>query len=512
MAWPNISDFGDAVQHPERCFEDRELAGGNVVLNPRGLPLVYSGAFACVYQVIAGADSYAVRCFTREVNDQHSRYDHLDRYLAGVRPDAFVRFQYLERGVMVRGMPYPVVKMSWVQGDRLDRFAKENLDAPERLQDLAARWRGVNASLRGLGIAHNDLQHGNAIVQPDGAIRLVDYDGIFLPEFRGQPSPELGHRHYQHPARKTDDYHHDIDNFPTLVVYLSLLALAQEPGLWGRFNNEDNLVFTRDDFADPANSHCFRALKNCPDAQVAELTALLEKYCSIPVEQVPDLETILRGVPPPSRPNTARRPAQPTATPQRPSPAPAGGASQFRQMLQNNEAPQPGNRGATPPGVQTGARPSNAQPTTPPNVQGGASPRTAQPTTPPNVQTRATPSNARPATPPSVQTGARPNRVQPATPPSVQTGPAARAVKCSGCGQVNSHDLIYCSNESCATVLQPGALNCPACRHYRPVNAVFCPDCGVNIKTGGRICSQCRAQIPPNATRCRQCGMSLTHP
>ena len=39
-------------------------------------------------------------------------------------------------------------------------------------------------------IAHGDLQHGNIIVQDDGTIRLVDYDGCYVPELAGLKSNE----------------------------------------------------------------------------------------------------------------------------------------------------------------------------------------------------------------------------------------------------------------------------------------------------------------------------------
>ena len=160
---------------------------------------------------------------------------------------------------------------------------------------MAARWRAVNGTLRGLGIAHNDLQHGNVMVQDQAALRLVDYDGIFLPRFQGEDSPELGHRHYQHPKRSAQDYHAGIDNFPSLVVYLSLLALRTDPRLWDRFYTQDNLLFTKDDFVDPANSDCFKVLKSSPDANVAELAVSLEELCARPLDQVPDLESVMQG-------------------------------------------------------------------------------------------------------------------------------------------------------------------------------------------------------------------------
>ena len=162
-----------------------------------------------------GNRTYAVRCFTREVSDQQARYGELSSYLLNVLPPSFVHFEYVERGISFRGDWYPIVRMEWVDGELLSRFVGSRLDQQDSLRRVAAQWRGgPTASLRGLRIAHNDLQHGNVLVQGDGSIRLVDYDGMFLPKFRGERSPELGHKNYQHPARSSEHYDENVDNFP----------------------------------------------------------------------------------------------------------------------------------------------------------------------------------------------------------------------------------------------------------------------------------------------------------
>lgn len=333
MAWPGLTDFTEAVQNPGVCFRGTELETAEVLWTPRGLPMMYSGAFACVYPVTLGTQKLAVRCFTREPHDQQSRYEQLSNYLISVLPPSFVHFEYLERGINSRGTWYPIVKMEWVEGVPLGKFVDSNFNDPDLLRRLAAQWRGgPTASLRGLRIAHNDLQHGNVMVQHDGAIRLVDYDGMFLPQFRGQRSPELGHKNYQHPQRSSDDYDDYVDNFPTLVIYTSLLGIAADPGLWDEFFNEDNLIFTRDDYADPAGSQLFDRLKNSPDPLVAALAGKLEQFCALPAADVPDLEDILNDIPPspipaPSPSVTTSPPSQPSppvgAPPAAPRPAPA---------------------------------------------------------------------------------------------------------------------------------------------------------------------------------------------
>ena len=308
MAWAGNNRLQRSHPEPRLCFTGTTYEAGTVSVNQRGMPLVFSGAFACVYQLSVGGYNLAMRCFTREVKDHQARYNQLSEYLINVLPPSFVHFEYLEHGISLRGNWYPVVVMEWVDGESLSSFVGSNLNDPDTLRRVAAQWRGgPAASLRGLGIAHNDLQHGNVMVQTDGRIRLVDYDGMFLPKFRGERSPELGHKNFQHPLRTSEDYDAYVDNFPSLVIYLSLLAIASDPGLWS-FHNDDNLIFTRNDYADPVTSPLFDLLKNSPDPTVAKLTERLEECCALPVKDVPDLEAILQGIPPSSGPSPATAP------------------------------------------------------------------------------------------------------------------------------------------------------------------------------------------------------------
>ena len=343
MPWPGITDFSEAVQNPPLCFAGTDLENGLVATNPRGMPLVYSGAFACVYPVSVGGLTYAVRCFTREVNDQQHRYNALSDYLLNVLPPAFVHFEYVEDGISVRGTSYPLVKMEWVEGELLSSYVEGHLNDPDALRRIAAQWRGgTTSSLRGLRIAHNDLQHGNVMVQNDGNIRLVDYDGMYLPQFAGEKSPELGHKNYQHPERTSDDYADYVDNFPALVIYLSLLAIAAEPELW-EFNNEDNLILARTDYADPASSEVFKRLKSSSDSSVVELTEKLIDCCDLPVADVPDLETALQGIrvtaPAPS--SSAPPPPPPTQSTATPTTAPSASQLQVAQAQQSSMSPPP---------------------------------------------------------------------------------------------------------------------------------------------------------------------------
>ena len=77
------------------------------------------------------------------------------------------------------------------------------------------------------------------------------------------------------------------------MIYLSLLAVAADSALWSKFNNGDNLIFKKSDFADPDGSECFRLLKNSQEKVIRDLAGRLAEFCSHSLKDVPELESIL---------------------------------------------------------------------------------------------------------------------------------------------------------------------------------------------------------------------------
>lgn len=188
MAWPSVTEFTGAIQQPNLFLADPELKASHPVIHPvRQIPLVRSGNFAAVYEVVAQQNrKFAVKCFTRAVNNQGVRYGHLSEYLHYILPQTLVEFEFQEKGILVQGEWYPIVKMEWVNGFPINEYVEANLSFPAELTRIARRWRGAVSDLQSRGIAHNDLQHGNVLVQPDSTIRLVDYDGIFSASIPGR--------------------------------------------------------------------------------------------------------------------------------------------------------------------------------------------------------------------------------------------------------------------------------------------------------------------------------------
>ena len=159
--------------------------------------------------------------------------------------------------------------------------------------NLADQWIKVVNSLKAAKVAHGDSQHGNIIVQ-NGLLRLVDLDGMFVPSMSQMVSSELGHRHYQHPRRDKFLFNSELDNFSALVIYLSLISLAERPDLWKRFHDE-NLIFTRSDFLNPSNSIVFSEVRKI-GAEHKKLVEVLEKACQSPPAMTPALSDLAAPV------------------------------------------------------------------------------------------------------------------------------------------------------------------------------------------------------------------------
>ncbi len=288
LHWPDAVAYREAIQNPQASLAPPELRGGAVSQDRRGLPVAYSGRFAVVFRV---ADTegfqWAVRCFTSPPQDEV--IPRTDRYrLIAARVselgDVFVPFKYFGQGVRVGSEWYPIVAMRWASGETLGKFTDRNLHDPDALRMLAGSLSSLLKRLEDAGIAHGDWQHDNLLVSKSGKhVTLVDYDGMFVPEFAGLVADELGHPNYQHPARTPIDFGPGMDRFACLVMQSALLGLAHDPTLWSRFSDGESLLFKKIDLQEPSVSPVFRALREIAEARedglLADSLTRLEDAC-----------------------------------------------------------------------------------------------------------------------------------------------------------------------------------------------------------------------------------------
>ena len=273
--WPSARYFTEAIQCPSICFAHPHLRNTLPAVDRLGMPLVTSGQFAYVYKLnsMNGGGDFAVRCFRGYLGDRDQRYRAIQAHLGSAPVSYLSDFTYAPEGILVGGIRFPILFMKWIEGPTLDLYISEMLNRSEVLLHLSEEWLRLLSALRAAGIAHGDLQHGNIIVE-HGQLRLVDHDGIFVPAMAGWTASEVGHQHYQHPRRTAAHFDSNLDNFSSLVIYLSLLSVAERPALWQEHHDE-NLLFTKTDFADPASSELFTKIRELgPEhARLAEVLA-----------------------------------------------------------------------------------------------------------------------------------------------------------------------------------------------------------------------------------------------
>jgi hypothetical protein len=299
MSWPLSQDYNEALQNPQTSFSDPELRQGQALVNALGIPQPCSGNFADVYAVVCPAtrSKWAVKCFTREAPDRRERYSEISSHLQQVCLPFTVDFQYLEQGIRIGSRWYPILKMHWVEGFALNIFIRDMLDKPAMLDALGQIWLRMARRLREAKIAHCDLQHGNVLLVPGSiasslAVKLIDYDGMWVPALANVPSGEFGHPAYQHPQRlREGTYGPEVDRFSLLVIYCAIRALAAGGRqLWERFDTGDNLLFQQQDFEKPSRSLLFAELLRNNNPEVRDLATTLIEAVRMPLDQIPLLE------------------------------------------------------------------------------------------------------------------------------------------------------------------------------------------------------------------------------
>lgn len=300
--WPSLDRYNSVIHKPDACFVDPELRGGWPVRDRRGLPAPATGSFGCVYHIHTWESSFAVKCFTREVLTSEWRYTEVSAYIEAHPSPYLVKCDYMvPRGIMVDGRWYPVLKMDWVDGLTLDRFIESKLTEPALFDRLADNWVEIMYMLEERGMAHGDLQHGNVLACKDGdsvTLKLVDYDGMYVPSFKGEEGSESGLVDYQHPRRTGRDFNERMDHFTGLVIYLSLRALARRPELWQTYHTGENLIFRRKDFQQPDDSPVFAEVRRLFDPPLVALLDQLRDGCkAVDPSGLPSLHSLLTGEP-----------------------------------------------------------------------------------------------------------------------------------------------------------------------------------------------------------------------
>ncbi|HEX7733623.1 MAG TPA: hypothetical protein VF458_02125 [Ktedonobacteraceae bacterium] len=262
------------------------------------------GGFAVVYKFrTLSGQLKALRCFrSATAPDIRARYDLMSDFFRQYVPDITIELRFYEEGILVKDSVQatqkracPVIVMEWVEGttllDKVDELCKQR--DGQALGALAAQWLELLEKMRAVRMAHGDLAALNIMVRTNGRLVLVDYDGVYVPEFASMPQTVLGQQGYQHPDMANRPFNEHMDDFSALTIYLSLLALQIQPDLWTKHAKRNtkgvldgNMLFTNDDFIQPDKSLIFYDLLHTGDTRVRDLARKLIEFCKQPVAQV----------------------------------------------------------------------------------------------------------------------------------------------------------------------------------------------------------------------------------
>ena len=301
--WPNTDDIVTSLEFAETSMIDDELK--KIKMTPGRMRLKqWPGNMATVYQgkLPSHKDPLALKLFTQKKSGLVERYSTMHEYFVSHKIfdscSYFTEFEFLSNAITItilinqKRVPkkFPIVKMNWMEGKTLETFIDKTNDS-KKFRDLSDKFLEMVNKLESLEIAHGDLHPKNIIVD-NVQLKLVDYDCIFVKDFKDQSQPEVGDADCQHPNRVNFDYDQKIDRFSALVIYLALLAISEDIQLKKIRGNE--FIFKKTDFLKPKESKIFKKLDSM-SSKIKLLSSKLEEYCNKDKPNIDSLEKILEG-------------------------------------------------------------------------------------------------------------------------------------------------------------------------------------------------------------------------
>lgn len=278
-------DILTAVKNLDIFLKVPELKGAKPRLNANGNPFVYTGGFNMVFQLEHQQKKWAFRVWHAPMGDNKHRYLKISNYLQKSNLPYFVDFIYDEKGLSVNDKLVDTIRMEWIEAQEFKVYLENYKNDKQKLEKLASDFLEMVKTLHKNQISHGDLQHGNILIDNSGKIILVDYDSICTPEIEGMKELVTGLRGYQHPSRfQSDKASLKADYFSELIIYLSILAIAEKPDLWDNYKVKDTeyLLFSDEDFKDIEKSAIYSDLKTLNKPTINKLLNILKDYLQTP--------------------------------------------------------------------------------------------------------------------------------------------------------------------------------------------------------------------------------------
>lgn len=291
-----VPDIKTSIENPQ-LIKYEHARNGKFKRGTRGGLICFTGGFSVVFPYEAGGETWAFRCWHAELSGIKERYIKIGKDISDSHLPFFCEFEFVEQGICVNGDIYPITRMRWIDGKNIKDYICANKNYRAALLTLADKFLTMCHEMHEHHFAHGDLQHGNILVDKSGNLFLVDYDSMSTPSVFGLPDEIVGLKDYQHPKRnKAGVLSEKLDYFSELVIYISILAIAENPSLVDGYNVDDaeRMLFEAEDFLNLEKSRVWNDLKQLNNETINKLLLVLKEYLAHDsITELESFETIL---------------------------------------------------------------------------------------------------------------------------------------------------------------------------------------------------------------------------
>ena len=291
---PDITQYQLAMQfNIKNCFnKDSELRFAKPIPSrKRKNSIIFnSGAFAVYFPLTVGSKHIAARFFLTQIDELEIRYNCIAKALKEISSKHFIDVEY-RKDAVIEGFKTPYIKMEYIDGVSFKKYVEQLILKKDcqKLHILADEWADIIQEMEIHGIAHGDIHPENILVEKSGKIKFVDLDGMYVPELGRYnfESPAVGHPDCQHPKRKKSFFDNKLDRFSSLVIYVSLRAMAFDPTIYNPKVSEHAILLQKDDYLNPDGSEILAHLKNHSNDEISKLSKLIIKISKGTYQDIP---------------------------------------------------------------------------------------------------------------------------------------------------------------------------------------------------------------------------------
>jgi serine/threonine protein kinase len=287
MPFPTRVEISNAIRYPQ-FVKDSFLDGYSVLINRSGKVQEWGGGLSMVYCFEKDNNKWAYKVWHTEIPENRTRYEIITQYLHDHKLSYFTEFKFIDNGLLFIDQQLntshyvDALRMEWIDGLNLTEYISFNLKKRQVLEKLASNFLNMIENLHQHNISHGDLQHENIFIDHLGELKLIDYDSICVPDLGGQSDFFRGRQGFQHPSRFMAGFitSTKIDYFSELIIYLTILAVIENPVLWDKYNvqqAEYRLLFSSYDFLDWEHSE-IRKDMYLLSKEVQNLMKILDNY------------------------------------------------------------------------------------------------------------------------------------------------------------------------------------------------------------------------------------------